>query len=48
MEGRSDRKKWRKLLKEELGNKAWKIIDLPEGRKPLHCKWVFTVKRIKN
>jgi hypothetical protein len=37
-----------KLLKEELGNKAWEIIDLPERRKPLDSKWIFTVKRNKN
>jgi hypothetical protein len=37
-----------KLLKEELGNKAWEITDLPEGRKPLDCKRIFTVKRNKN
>jgi hypothetical protein len=24
-----------KLLKEELENKAWEIIDLPEGRKTI-------------
>jgi hypothetical protein len=36
-----------KLLK-ELGNKDWEITDLPEGRKPLDCKWVFTLKRNTN
>jgi hypothetical protein len=37
-----------KLLKEGLWNKACEIIDLPEGRKPLECKWVFTVRKNKN
>ena len=25
-------------------NKTWKIVDLPEGKKTVGCKWVFTVK----
>ena len=25
-------------------NKNWKIVDLPEGKKTVGCKWVFTVK----
>ena len=25
-------------------NKTWKIVDLPERKKIVGCKWVFTVK----
>jgi hypothetical protein len=37
-----------KLLKEEQGNKTWEIMELPEERKPLDCKWVLASKREKN
>jgi hypothetical protein len=47
MEGRGDRKNWRKAIK-RARKQSLGIIDLPEGRKPLDCKWVFTVKRNKN
>ena len=25
-------------------NEAWELIDLPIGKKPVECKWVFAVK----
>ncbi|XP_039047068.1 uncharacterized mitochondrial protein AtMg00820-like [Hibiscus syriacus] len=39
---------WNKVVEEELSalenNKTWVIIDLPKDKKPVDCKWVFTVK----
>jgi hypothetical protein len=51
IEDRSDRMEWRKAIKEELEalveNKTWEIlvVNLPEEKKPLDCRWVFTIKR---
>lgn len=25
-------------------NKTWKIISLPEGKKPVGCKWVHKIR----
>lgn len=34
-----------KVLMEALEkNKTWDLVKLPRGKKPVGCKWVFTVK----
>lgn len=43
------KKKWLTAIKEELkslhDNNTWsELMDLPEGRKAIGCKWVFTLK----
>ena len=39
---------WKSAVEEELRalekNSTWEICDLPRGKKPVGCKWVFTVK----
>ena len=25
-------------------NKTWEIVELPKGKKPKGCKWVFTIQ----
>ena len=31
---------------ESMGsNKVWELVDLPEGIKPIGCKWVYKRKR---
>ena len=25
-------------------NETWELVDLPSGKKPAGCKWVFVVK----
>ena len=28
-----------------IENDTWDLVDLPEGRKPVECKWIFKIKR---
>ncbi|CAJ2638271.1 unnamed protein product [Trifolium pratense] len=40
--------KWREAVLEEMKalekNKSWSVMTLPDGKKTVGCKWVFTVK----
>jgi Reverse transcriptase (RNA-dependent DNA polymerase) len=40
--------KWIKITDEEIksmyDNKVWDIVHLPEGVKPIGCKWIFKIK----
>ena len=40
--------KWKAAVDEEVRalakNGTWEITDLPRGKKPIGCKWIFTVK----
>jgi hypothetical protein len=42
--------KWCAAMREELGalrkNRTWELTDLPEGKKAVGCKWVFTVNKV--
>ncbi|KAE8705448.1 Phosphoglucomutase [Hibiscus syriacus] len=39
---------WKKVVEEEIKalqkNKTWSLTDLPEGKRAVGCKWIFTVK----
>ncbi|KAK3907118.1 Copia protein [Frankliniella fusca] len=45
---RKDKNKWMKAVNEELQalkeNETWELVSLPSHKKPINCKWVFTVK----
>jgi hypothetical protein len=40
--------KWRTAMHEEMEalhkNKTWDLVKLPNGKKVVGCKWVFTIK----
>ena len=42
-------KNWREAMKLEMGalarNNTWEKCTLPEGKRPVGCRWVFTIKR---
>ncbi|KAG8497017.1 hypothetical protein CXB51_008247 [Gossypium anomalum] len=39
---------WRQAVMEEMkalkNNETWEVSDLPKGKKPVGCKWIFTTK----
>jgi len=41
--------KWTQAIKEEmealLKNDTWTLVPLPEGKKAIGCKWLFSIKR---
>ena len=40
--------KWKQAVLEEMraleNDGTWHLVDAPRGKKPMGCKWVFTVK----
>ena len=40
--------KWKTTMQEEMKalikNQTWEIVDLPEGKETIGCRWVYTVK----
>ena len=32
-------------LKSMKDNDVWDLVELPEGKKPIGCKWIFKTKR---
>ena len=40
--------RWKEAMNEEMKslqkNSTWEVGELPEGRKPVGCRWVFTIK----
>lgn len=43
---------WKNAMKNEIAslksNETWDLVDLPPGKKPICCKWVFKTKRDAN
>ena len=42
------KREWRLSMEAEMDalkkNETWELVDLPSGKKPVSCKWVFAVK----
>ena len=40
---------WKEAMKSELesmySNNVWTLVDLPQGVKPIGCKWVYKIKK---
>ncbi|KAH9715709.1 hypothetical protein KPL71_021156 [Citrus sinensis] len=40
---------WKEVINDEMdsivGNKTWKLVDLPHGSNPIGCKWIFKKKK---
>lgn len=49
---RADSEEWRRAMSSEMNsliaNNTWSLTDLPAGRKPIDCKWVFKLKSKKD
>ena len=45
---RSDSESWLGAMRSELKsmdeNQVWNLVDLPDGVRPVECKWVFKKK----
>ena len=48
----SNLEKWIEAMNEEYksmqDNKVWELVPLPEGVKPIDCKWIFKTKQDSN
>lgn len=46
-----DKDRWFESMQAEydalMENETWDLVELPAGRRPIQCKWVFNIKRDK-
>jgi len=44
-----EKEKWKDAMDDEIRslkqNNTWKLTDLPAGRKPINCKWIYKIKQ---
>ena len=40
--------RWKNAMNEEMKalqqNETWELVDCPSGKKPVGCRWIYTVK----
>ena len=45
----NEREKWSEAMDKEMNsiqsNKVWELVELPEGKKPIGCKWVYKIRK---
>lgn len=39
---------WNSAIQKEDENQTWDLLPLPQGKKPIGCKWVYKVKAISS
>ena len=43
-----DRERWVQAMSEEMQslhqNQTWRLVQLPQGKRPIGCKWVYSRK----
>jgi len=46
---RSDKEQWRAAIEDELNsheiNNTWSLVERPENKNIVDCKWIFTIKQ---
>jgi len=44
-----DSKKWQSAMRSEIDsigdNQVWNLVDLPDGVRPIECKWIHKKKK---
>lgn len=49
IQDRDDKEEWMHAIQEEVNalqqNDTWELVDLPVGKRPISCKWIFKIKR---
>lgn len=49
IQDRDDKDEWMRAIQEEINalkeNDTWEVVDLPPGKQPISCKWIFKIKR---
>jgi len=44
-----DSKKWQSAMRSKIdsmgGNQVWNLVDLPDGVRPIECKWIYKKKK---
>ena len=40
--------KWKAIMNDKMRslqkNQTWELVDLPPGKKPVGCRWIYTIK----
>jgi len=49
IQDRDDKEEWIHAVQEEVSaleeNDTWEVVDLPQGKRAISCRWIFKIKR---